>query len=676
MIKARKCDVLENYHGTMVPDPYRWLEDPDSGETKAWSEYQNNLSHEYFKKIATREDYEKGLTKIWGYTETNVPTRKNNYLFYTKKDGLENQPKLYIENDSGESKVVIDPNKFSDNGTIALTNYSISKDCNLIAYATSVNGSDWQEIRFRNLHTGEDLEDVIKWCRFTNIVWSKEDKGVYYGRFPEPGTVNPEDSSNYNRIYWHKVGTPQEDDLLIYEEPENKEFGFYPHVTEDEKYITLHVGHGTSTKNRFYYKEIDREGQFIKLLNEGDAQYNFIANNGTKFYFKTDYKASRGRVIEIDINNPSKDNWRELVPEANDSINSVSYINHSFVINYMEDAKHKIKVYKENGDFDQDIKLPMIGSVTQITGKANMTQMYIGVSSFLSPESVYLYDFESGELKAISESKINYDASNYETNQVFFTSKDGTRIPMFLVHKKGLVLDGNNPVLLYGYGGFNASITPFFNPAILPWLEVGGIYAVVNLRGGSEYGDEWHRAGMLEKKQNVFDDFIGAAEWLIKNNYTKSEKLAIMGRSNGGLLVSACMVQRPELYGAVICNVPVTDMLRYHKFTVGRYWIPEYGNGESDPEHFKFLYAYSPLHNVKKGIKYPPILIATADTDDRVVPAHAKKLTATLLEATEGGSTVLLRLEKGAGHGFGKPTSKLIAEWADFFAFLTKELNI
>lgn len=675
MVVTKKDNIIEDYHGVKVSDPYQWLEDADSQETKAWSDYQNQLSHQYFTSIPTKEKYRNRLTKLWNYSKYFVPEKVENNTFFQKNAGLQNQAIVYMQRGDDEPEVIIDPNKFSDDGTVALTNYSISKDGNLIAYATSKSGSDWQEIRVRNIHTKEDSRDLIKWCKFTNIPWTPDGLGFYYSRFPKQEGLAPEEGSYYNSIYFHKLGTPQEMDELIYQDVINKELGHYPSISEDGKYILVYARNGTSPKNRFYYRDIDGDGDFIKLIDQEEAQFVFINNLGPIFYFKTDLNAPRGKVIAIDINKPERGNWKEIIPQADDVINSIQWINNSFVIVYLHNAQHQIKVFNSYGFFAYDIDLPVIGSITEIKGNGESTEMYLGITSYLFPTSIYRFDFNDRNLHLVSKSDIEFDSSQYQTSQVFFKSKDGTRIPMFITHRKDIEIDGNNPTLLFGYGGFNISLTPSFDPAILPLLEDGGIYAVANLRGGNEYGEEWHQAGMLDRKQNVFDDFISAAEYLIKNKYTKTSKLSIMGRSNGGLLVAACMVQRPDLFGAVICNVPVIDMLRFHRFTIGRYWTGEYGNAEANAEDFKFMYAYSPLHNVKDGVSYPPILIATADTDDRVVPAHAKKFAATLKEKHQGDSPILLRIEKDAGHGFGKPTSKLINEWSDFYAFLSKELN-
>jgi prolyl oligopeptidase len=675
---SRTVDVVDDYHGFKVQDPYRWLEDFESDEVKQWVDAQNQLTFDFVRSVPFYEKIKVRLTELMNYPRYSVPVKAGKRYFFFKNDGLQNQSVLFMrEGLKGRDILVIDPNKFSEDGTIALMNLSYSKDGRYLAYGVSVSGSDWQEIKIRDVLTGKDFDEVLKWCKFSSIAWLPDNSGFYYNRFPEPGTVPKGEENNYNKVYFHKLGTPQSEDKLIYERPDAKELNFYPQITEDGKYLILTVTHGTSPKNRIYYRKLNSNDNFIRLLDEADASYDFIGNKGDVFYFVTDLNAPRYRIIAIDVNKPERKNWVEVIPEKKSVISNAQIINNHFVIVYTEDVKHKIEIYTLGGKFVKEIKLPTAGTVSGLSGKQKDTEMFFGFTSFLFPLNVYRYDFKTGKLELFFESKLNgFNASDYVVKQVFYESKDGAKVPMYIIHKKDLKLDGNNPALLYGYGGFNISIMPSFSAIRLLWLEIGGVYAVANLRGGSEYGEEWHQAGMLDKKQNVFNDFISAGEWLIKNGYTNSKKLVINGRSNGGLLVAACMVQRPDLFGAVVCEVPVIDMLRYHKFTVGRYWIPEYGNAEANPEHFKFLYAYSPLHNVKKGVIYPPTIITTADHDDRVVPLHAYKFTATLQSANAGDTPILLRVETKAGHGAGKPTSKIIEEQTDIYAFVFKVLGI
>lgn len=676
---TRTVDVVDDYHGVKVPDPYRWLEDFESDEVKQWVEAQNKVTFDFIRSVPFYDKIKQRLTELINFPRFSVPVKAGDKYFFFKNDGLQNQSVLYMrEGLKGKDVLVIDPNKFSEDGTIALMNLSYSRDGKFVAYGVSVSGSDWQEIKIKDIATGRDYDEVLKWCKFSSIAWLPDNSGFYYNRFPEPGTVPKEDENNYNKVYFHRLGTPQSEDKLVYERLDAKELNFYPSITDDGKYLILTVRHGTSPKNRIYYRELKSDGEFIRLLDEADASYQFIGNKENIFYFITDLNAPKYKIIAIDVKNPDRKNWKDVIPENKKAvIDEARIINNQLVLVYIEDVKHKLQIYSLDGKFVKEIELPGIGTITGLSGKQDDTEMFFGFTSFLYPMNVFRYDFKTGKLELFFESNPKgFNSKDYEVKQVFYKSKDGVEVPMYIVHRRGIKLDGNNPTLLYGYGGFNISIMPSFSAQRLLWLEIGGVYAVANLRGGSEYGEEWHRAGMLDKKQNVFNDFISAGEWLIKNGYTSSKKLVINGGSNGGLLVAACMVQRPDLFGAVVCQVPVIDMLRYHKFTVGRYWIPEYGNAEANPEHFKFLYAYSPLHNVKGDVIYPPTIITTADHDDRVVPLHAYKFTAALQSANAGDTPILLRVETKAGHGAGKPTSKIIEEQTDIYAFLFKVLGI
>jgi prolyl oligopeptidase len=676
-IETRRGEVVENYHGTPVADPYRWLEEAASPETRAWVEVQNEVSTAYFQAVEEHPRLAARLTELVDFPRYSAPTRKGEHYFFSYNTGLQNQAALYTQRGlDDQPSVLLDPNQLSSDGTVALVTQAYSHDGSLLAYGVSTSGSDWQEIRIRRVESGEDYPEVIRWCKFASIAWKHDNAGFYYDRFPEPGTVPEEDQSRYSRVYWHLLGTPQEEDLLVYERPDAKDLGFSPFITDDGKYLVLHVWLGTDPRNCLYYREVASDGPFIRLLDDFDAAYTFIHNVGPVFYFHTDLDAPRGRIISIDITAPERENWLEIIPEQEDTIAFVIAVNKQFVVVSKRDAHHVIDRYNLLGHRLGGIPLPTPGSLIEIAGEAENTEFFVNFTSFLYPPGVFRYDFLSDQLTLWRGPHLNFAFDQYETKQIFYTSKDGTRVPMFLTHKKGLVLDGTNPTFLYGYGGFNQSMTPTFSAYNLLWLECGGVYALPNLRGGDEYGEEWHLAGMLEKKQNVFDDFIAAAEWLIAQKYTSPERLAINGGSNGGLLVAACLVQRPDLYGAVVCEVPVIDMLRYHKFTVGRYWIHEYGNAEENAEHFKFLYAYSPLHNVRPGTAYPATLIMAADTDDRVVPAHAKKFAATLQAATCGEQPILLRVETKAGHGLGKPTAKIIEARSDVYAFLFQQFGI
>jgi prolyl oligopeptidase len=673
---ARRADVVDDYHGTRGPDPYRWLEEADSEETRAWVEAQNRLTFGAIRGNPQYAAIRARLAELWNYPRYSVPQREGARVFFSKNDGLQNQAILYAQRSrAAEPELVLDPNRLSADGTIALVTQAYSRDGRLRAYGLSASGSDRQEIRVRDVETGRDYPEVLRWCKFATVAWKPDGSGFFYDRFPEPGSVPPEDENNYNRVYWHRLGTAQSADRLVFEHPD-KELGFSAQVTEDGRYLLLTVYHGTDPRTRVYYRELEGTGPFVRLLDRGDAMYAPLGNLGTTLYLHTDEGAPRGRVIAIDLRRPERSAWKEVVAEADDVIHFAAMVHDEIVLARMRDAHDRLEVRGLDGRRVREIPLPALGSISGLSGRQKDREMYYGFTSFLQPATSYRYDFGTGASEPFRRSELRFDPSAYVTEQVFYRSKDGTRVPMFLTHRKGIARDGSNPVLLYGYGGFNVNETPVFSVPRLVWLEAGGVFAQPNLRGGNEYGEAWHQAGMLERKQNVFDDFIAAAEWLISAGYTRPERLAIQGGSNGGLLVAACMVQRPELFGAVIASVPVIDMLRYHRFTIGRYWIPEYGNAEADPAQFRYLRAYSPLHNIKPGTAYPATLITSADTDDRVVPAHAKKFAAALQAADAGKNPILLRVETRAGHGLGKPVSKQIEEAADVYAFLFRTFGM
>jgi prolyl oligopeptidase len=675
---APKGDVVDDFHGTAVADPYRWLEDPDSPETGTWVAAENALTAAFLQDSPVRERIKARLTRLWDYPRYGVPQHEGDRYYFWKNDGLQNQPVLYSQPSlDAPPTPVLDPNTLSADGTAAVTNLRFSKDGHLAAYGLSHGGSDWQEIHLRDCVAATDRPDVIRWCKFAGIAWAPGGDGFYYNRFPEPGTVDPADESNFQRVYWHTLGTDQAADRLVYERPDFKELGFSPQATDDGAYLVLHVWRGTEPENRFYYRPLNGDDQpFVRLLDDADARYDFVDNVGPLFYFLTDLDAPRGRVIAIDVTDPARERWREVIPQGEDPIDEVALINDELVVITLHDVHHRVQRYSRDGALLGEIALPGLGTVAGLEGRREATECFLGFAGFLYPLTTLRYDFRTGALTTLRAPELDFDPAGYETRQVFYKSKDGTRVPMFLTHRSDLVLDGENPTLLYGYGGFNISLTPSFTVHRLAWLEQGGVLAVANLRGGAEYGEAWHRAGILERKQNVFDDFIAAAEWLIAGGYTRRERLAIQGGSNGGLLVAACETQRPDLFGAVLCQVPVADMLRYHRFTVGRYWTTDYGDADADPAHFRFLYAYSPVHNVRPGTAYPPTLITSADTDDRVVSAHAKKFAAALQAAQAGQNPILLRVETKAGHGAGKPTTKQIEEQADLYSFLFKVLAV
>ncbi len=545
-----------------------------------------------------------------------------------------------------------------------------------MAYGLATSGSDWNEWHVRDVDTGKDLADDIKWVKFSGASWTKDNKGFFYSRYDEPKGAALRDTNYFQKLYYHRLGAPQSEDKLIYERPDNKELLFGGDVTDDGHYLIITVAQGTSPKNRLYYKDLTQpDSQVIRLLDDFDAKYDFIDNDGPVFWFQTDLDAPRGRLIAIDTRHPERTNWKTLVPQGPDTLEFVHAVNNSFLLGYLKDARTEVRVHDLTGAFLRNVDLPGIGTAAGFSGKRKEKETFYAYTSFISPATVYRYDPVAGKSSVYRQPKVDFDPTLYETKQVFYHSKDGTRVPMFLTYKKGIKLDGQNPTLLYAYGGFDISLTPFFTVPNLVWLEMGGIYAQPNLRGGGEYGEEWHQAGMKLRKQNVFDDFIAAAEWLISNKYTSTPKLAIRGGSNGGLLIGACVTQRPDLFGATLPEVGVMDMLRFHKFTIGWAWTSDYGSSDN-PEDFKALYAYSPLHNLKPGTKYPPTLVATSDHDDRVVPGHSFKFAATMQADQSGPAPILIRIETKAGHGAGKSTTKLIDETADTWAFLAHNLDV
>ncbi|NER00782.1 MAG: S9 family peptidase [Cyanothece sp. SIO2G6] len=576
-----------------------------------------------------------------------------------------------------EPQVLIDPNTFSDDGTVALSSLVISDDAQYVAYGISVSGSDWQEWTVRDVNTGEDLSDHIQWVKFSRAAWTKDSQGFFYSRYDEPNDATKlEDVNYYQKLYYHRLGTAQAEDVLVYQRPDEKEWGFGAQVTEDGRYLIIAVWKGTSPKNLLFYKDLTQpDAEVIELISEFEAEFNVIDSDGTVFWVQTDLDAPKGRVIAIDITQPQREHWQALIPESDDTLQGINVLNHQFVTTYLKDAASAVRIFGLDGTLVRQVDLPGIGSVGGFRGKAEDTETFYVFTGFTTPPTIYRYNLVTGDSTLFRQPEVAFNPDDYETKQVFYTSKDGTQIPMFITHKKGLVLDGTNPTVLYGYGGFTVSLTPNFSISYLVWMEMGGVYAIPNLRGGGEYGEEWHQAGTKLKKQNVFDDFIAAAEWLIANQYTSSEKLAIAGGSNGGLLVGACMTQRPELFGAALPAVGVMDMLRFHKFTIGWAWTSDYGSPD-DPDEFQALYAYSPLHNLKPDTAYPATLITTADHDDRVVPAHSFKFAATLQDCHQGENPVLIRIETKAGHGAGKPTAKIIEEVADKFGFLMRSLHL
>jgi len=676
--KAKTVDQVDDYHGVKVADPYRWLEDTDSADTKTWVEAENKLTFDYLDKLPYRSAIRDRLLKLWNYERFSVPSLHGGRYFYEHNTGLQNQSVLFVADSlNAEPRVLLDPNTLSSDGTVALSGTSLSDDGTLMAYGTATSGSDWMEWHVRDVGTGKDLPDQIKWVKFSGASWAKDGKGFFYSRYDEPkqGTMMRE-ANYFQKLYYHRLGTSQSEDKLIYERPDNKEMLFGGGVTDDGHYLVITVEEGTSPNTRLYYKDLTQpDSQVVRLLDDFDAQYQFIDNDGPVFWIQTDLDASRGRLIAIDTRHPERANWKTVVPQGADKLEFSNVVDDLFLVGYLKDARTEVRVYDLTGKFVRNVDLPGIGTADGFGGKRKDKETFYSFTSFISPPTVYRYDPRAGNSSLFRQPKVEFDPNKYETNQVFYKSKDGTRIPMFLTYKRGIKLNGENPTMLYAYGGFDISLTPAFSVANLVWLEMGGIYAQPNLRGGGEYGEEWHQAGMKAKKQNVFDDFIAAAEWLIANQYTSTPKLAIHGGSNGGLLVGACLTQRPDLYGAAFPEVGVMDMLRFQKFTIGWAWTSDFGSSDN-PEEFKTLYAYSPLHNLKAGTKYPATLIATSDHDDRVVPGHSFKFAATMQADQAGPAPVLIRIETKAGHGAGKPVSKRIDEAADAWAFVAHNLKM
>ncbi len=676
--KTPKVDVVDEYFGTKVPDPYRWLEDDNAADTKAWVTEQNKVTSAFLAGIPQREKIRERLSKLWNYERFSTPFERGGRYFWTYNSGLQNQRVLYTADALDASpRVLLDPNTLSADGTVSLKDTTPSEDGSLLVYGLSRAGSDWEEFRVREVATGKDREDVIKWVKFSGASWMKDGSGFFYSRFDEPKSGEElKGKVEFQKLYFHKLGTPQSADTLIYERKDHGDWGFHGRVTDDGRWLVIHVSQGTETKNRVFYKDLTQpDAKIVELLNDFDAAYHFVDNVGPVFIFNTDLDAPRYRIIAVDTRTPERAKWRELIPQAAEKLEDVSLVGGRLIANYLKDARSMVRMFALEGNEAKpvgELALPGLGTVGGFDGRTGDTHTFFSFTSFTEPGAIYRLEIASGKYDVWKKPQVDFASSDYETKQVFVTSKDGTRVPMFITHKRGLALDGNAPTILYGYGGFNISLTPAFAVSRAVWLEMGGVYALANLRGGGEYGADWHKAGTKLQKQNVFDDFIAAAEWLIANRYTRSEKLAIQGGSNGGLLVGAAMTQRPELFGAAIPAVGVMDMLRFHKFTIGWAWKSDYGSSEN-ADDFKALFAYSPYHNLKPGTRYPATLVMTADHDDRVVPAHSFKFAARLQECqAKDAPPVLIRIETSAGHGAGTALSKVIEETSDSLAFLTK----
>lgn len=672
--ETKVCDTVNDYFGTKVADPYQWLEDDYSEETANWVKAQNELTNSYLAQIPYREQMKKHLMDIFNYPKESAPWKKGDRYFFYHNDGLQNQSVLYYKNSlDGEAIELLDPNKLSKDGTVALSTLDISEDGNYLGYAISRNGSDWQEIFVKNIVTGEELSDHLMWVKFSGIAW--KDDGFFYSRFPEP--KNQLSGVNENgKLYYHKVGTDQKADQLAYQDPSNPDLSFSAEVV-NKRWLVIYGSESTSG-NTLYFKDLnDPKAKLVKVVDNFDNDYGVIDEIDGKFVVITNNETPEYKVITIPTNNPSRDNWHDLIPSASPEVLSgVSHVGHRLIASYTKDAHSVVRIFDVNGKKLADLDNDMIGSISGFSGDCDDTETFYTVTSYTTPATIYHYDVVNNKSTLYKQSKIKFNSDDYETELEFYASKDGTKIPIFITHKKGIKLNGKNPTLLYGYGGFNISLTPTFSVARVAWMEQGGVLAVACLRGGGEYGETWHKAGVKMQKQNVFDDCIAAAEFLISKKYTSPKYLALQGGSNGGLLVGAVVNQRPDLFAVAIPQVGVMDMLRYHKFTIGRYWAVDYGTSEDNKEMFEYLFKYSPLHSIKNGVDYPAILVTTADHDDRVVPAHSFKYAATLQNSKIGNRPHLIRIESNAGHGSGKPLDKSINEIVDIYSFIFFNMGI
>jgi len=693
---ARRGNVVEDYHGTAVADPYRWLEDPDGPETRTWVQAQVALTTGWLQEIPRRTVIRDRIEQLWNYERFGIPYKRGDRYFFSHNNGLQDHSVLYtVDELDGVPRVALDPNTLSDDGTVSAPIQSISEDGTMLAYGTSDGGSDWRTLRIKFIDSGRDMTESLHWVKFSSPTWTHDNNGFYYSRFPEP--ANPlEDLNENQRLYYHQIGTPQSKDTLIYQRPDNPKMGFGTSINDAGDTLFIYVSEGTDNKNRLYARDLrNPDGAIVKLFDTGDAAYWFLGDKKIKdsrgfmkklvtkppeaaprrYWIYTNKDAPKGRVIAIDPTRPEQENWDEVIPESTHVLEDINLTGDRLIAKYLVDAKYEVVVFDLHGQRLSTVELPDIGSAWGFGGEGNDPETFFAFSGFTTPTRIYQYNTHTGQSTLWRQPEVDFDPDRFETKQIFYESKDGTKVPMFLIHKKGLVLDGTNPTLLYGYGGFNISLTPSFSISRVVWLEQGGVYAVANLRGGGEYGEAWHKAGTKAHKQNVFDDFIAAGQWLIDQRYTSTPKLGIMGGSNGGLLVGAAITQRPELFGAAIPAVGVMDMLRYHKFTIGWAWADDFGTSD-DPDMFKVLYRYSPLHNLRPGIQLPPTMIVTADHDDRVVPAHSFKFAAEAQNKHQGEHPVLIRIETRAGHGGGMPVRMRMDMMADQWAFLVRALKM
>lgn len=682
---TREENAVDSYHGQEIVDAYRWLEDTESPETAAWIEAQNQVTRQYLDQLPGRDALRQRLTELWNYERFSPPLERGGRYFYTRNDGLQDQSVLYVaEGLEAPRRVLLDPNKLSADGTIALAGWAPSDDGKLLAYGLADGGSDWRTWKVKNIDTGEDLEDTIQWVKFSGASWLPDGSGFYYGRYDQPAPGTELTATNkYQKLYFHRLGTKQDEDLLVYRRDDQPNWGFSPEVTEDGRFLIISVWKSTEPVSQILIQDLTKPEDPVRPLLMGfDADYTFIGADGETLYFLTDLQAPRRRLIAISANqagDPAKENEvrpaiTEVIPQSSDVLESIHLLGNRFFAIYLKDARGLVSVFQLDGAKDSDLELPGLGTISGFAGKRDAKETFFTFTNYVTPPSIYRLDLQTDAQSLWRRPEVPFDSSQYITEQVFYTSRDGTRVPMILSYRRGIERNGAQPTLPYAYGGFNISLTPGFSPAVAGWLDAGGIYAVPNLRGGGEYGREWHEAGMLDRKQNVFDDFFAAATYLIDQKYTSSQHLGIRGGSNGGLLVGAALTQRPDLFGACLPSVGVMDMLRFHKFTIGWAWVSEYGSSD-DAAQFKNLLRYSPLHNLKPGTCYPPTLVTTADRDDRVVPGHSFKFAARLQKTQGCSNPVLIRIETRAGHGAGTPVSKSIDEYTDLWSFLMANLR-
>jgi len=676
--EARAGDHVDSYGDARVADPYRWMEEPDSPELKTWIEAQNKLTYGWLQKGRDRRRIRERLEELWNYERYSVPRVEGGRYIYRHNSGLQNQSVLeQADSLDGESRVLLDPNTLSQDGTVALGGTWFSPNGRLLAYATSSAGSDWREVRVRDIETGDDMAaDHLRWIKWGGVAWNAEGSGFYYTRYPQPEAGRELTASNTApRIFYHSVGTAQDEDVLVYERPDKPDWSLYPWTSEDGKFLVIHASPSSSKHNALFVQDLTKGGPFKPVIEGFDARYRTLGNVGSALFLATDRGAARGRVIAIDVSDPAPAKWKEIVPEGRDTIQRASLVGGRLFVNRLHLARSQVTVYTLDGKVDKRIKLPGLGTARGFNGRSHDTETFFSFSGYIHPTTIYRYDIATGKSSLFRKPNVDFDPAEFVTRQVVYRGKTGRKISMFISHRRGMLLDNSHPTLLAGYGGFNISLTPRFSVASLVWMEMGGVYAVANIRGGGEYGEKWHRAGMLKNKQNCFDDFAAAADGLIANGYTSPPHLAIMGGSNGGLLVGACINQRPDLFAAALPAVGVMDMLRFQHFTAGRFWVSEYGSAD-DPEMFPVLRAYSPYHNIKPGVRYPAVLITTADHDDRVVPMHSFKYAARLQAAQAGANPILIRIDTRAGHGAGTPTEKRIDLAADKWTFLARALRM